>query len=263
MEFQKIIYEKTGGIAKIKFNRPGQLNSLDLQFCKEFLEAIKDVEQDDDVKALIITGTGKGFCAGGDINMLVEAMANQSPMTIRENLKIVGTPILLLKELNKPVIAAINGVAVGAGFDMLLQCDIRICADKAKMGATWIKNAIIPVLGGLYLLPRIVGITKATEMVMTGDLVDAEEALKIGLVNKVVPLEKLDEEAEKFARRLVSSPTSALAMVKRGLNRALDGNYSQEMEYALYLQTTCMTTKDFSEALNAFLEKRPASFTGK
>jgi len=195
--------------------------------------------------------------------MLKEGMVNQSPLVIRENLKIIGAPILALRELSKPVIAAVNGVAVGAGFDLMLQCDIRIMSENAKVGATWIKNAIIPVIGGLFLLPRIVGITKATEMIMTGEMIDAQEALKIGLLNRITSKENLQEEAQNFALKLADGPSSAMSMIKRGLNRVLDGNYNHEVEYSLYLQTTSMTTDDFKEALNAFSEKRPAVFKGK
>lgn len=263
MDYNNIIYEKSGAIAKITLNRPEARNALTLPLADEFWHAIKEVEGEGNIRSLLITGAGKTFCSGGDVNYLITEMPSKSPIEVRNFLYQLGRPILALRELQIPVIACINGPAVGAGFDLLLHCDIRIASQTAKMGSTWILNGVIPVLGGMFLLPKIVGLTKATEMIFTGELIDAQEAHKIGLINKVVADDQLHEEGLRMANKLASGPPLALSIAKNGINRGLDGLLSHELLHAVYLQASCFKTDDFKEGLTAFLEKRKPNFKGK
>jgi len=263
MTYENIIYEKSEGVARITLNRPEAGNALNLPLADELWDAVKNLEADKDIRVLIVTGAGKIFCGGGDVRYLVSEMPKKNTIEVRDFLSQLGRPVMAIRDLKIPTIAAINGAAVGAGFDFLLHCDIRIAAETAKMGSTWIVNGVIPVMGGMFLLPRMVGLTKATEMILTGELIDAQEAYRVGLLNKVVPDDQLLHEAEKMARKLVNGPPLAISIAKDGLSRALDGNFPHELMHALYLQAACFKTDDFNEGLMAFLEKRKPNFLGK
>jgi len=214
-------------------------------------------------RLLIVTGAGKAFCGGGDVNFLLNELAQQPPLGIRGLLMEIGRPLVALRELEIPVIAAINGAAVGGGFDLILHCDFRIAAQGAKAGPTWIRNGIIPVVGSMVLLPKLIGVTRATDMILRGTVVDAEEGYRIGLHTKVVSPGALMAECETLAEELASGSPLAMAIAKQGIHRGLDGRVDYELGYALYLQTLCMTTHDFREALQAFLEKRRPQFRGE
>ena len=250
-------------MATITFNRPEARNAMNLPLVLEFWEAIQVVKEDKQIRSLIITGAGKVFCGGGDVNFLLNELANEPPLGIRNLLQLIGRPIVALRELEIPVIAAINGSAVGAGFDLLLHCDFRIAAKGVNVGPTWILNGIIPVVGSMVLLPKLVGVTQATDMILRGRMVDADEGYRLGLHTRVVPPGELMAECEKLASELASGPPLAMALAKQGINRGMDGRVDHELGYALYLQTLCMTTEDFKGALTAFLEKRKPEFAGR
>jgi len=262
MDLKYVIYEKTEGIAKITLNRPEVGNALDLALAKDFFEAVSDVESDTSMRVLIVTGAGKAFCAGGNVKYLLEVVSQLTPIEIRNFLMELGKPIMALRRLSQPVLAAINGGAVGAGFDLLLHCDLRVAAENAMMGPTWVRNGIIPVLGSMYILPKLIGQTRATEMILRGQTVLGKEAEQIGLVNKAVPKENLDGEVTAMARSLAKMAPLAVSIAKRGLQRGMDLSLHQELEHALYLQATCMKTEDFKRGLLAFLEKREPEFGG-
>lgn len=262
MDLKYVLYEKIDNIAKIILNRPEVGNAFDLNLSKEFFLTVNEVREDPSIKAVVITGAGKTFSAGGDVNYLLKVVSKLSPIQIRDFLIELGKPILALRELKQPVVAAVNGGAVGAGFDMLLHCDLRIAAEKAVMGPTWVRNGIIPVMGGLYLLSQFVGRTKATEMIMRGQLVSGEEAKEIGLINDSVPQDKLEEVSMAVAHDLAEKAPLAVAIIKEGLQRCMDWNLKNELEHALYLQASCMKTDDFKRGLRAFLEKRAPVFGG-
>jgi len=263
MEFENIILQKKGPVATLTLNRPGERNALNIPMVQEMWEAIQEIKEDKSLRVLIITGAGKVFCGGGDVHFLLNELAQQPPLEIRGLLHLIGRPIVALRELEIPVIAAINGAAVGAGFDLLLHCEFRIAAKGTMVGPTWILNGIIPVVGSMVLLPKLVGVTQATDMILRGRMVDADEGYRIGLHTKVVPPEELIPACEKIAEELASGPPLAMALAKQGIQRGLDGRVDYELGYALYLQTICMTTEDFKGALKAFLEKRKPEFTGK
>jgi enoyl-CoA hydratase/carnithine racemase len=263
MEFKNVIVQKKGPVATLTLNRPGERNALNIPMVQEMWEAIQAIKEDKGVRVLIVTGAGKAFCGGGDVNFLLNELAKQPPLGIRDLLHLIGRPIVAIRELEIPVIAAINGAAVGAGFDLLLHCDFRIAAKGAMVGPTWILNGVIPVVGSMVLLPKFVGVTQATDMILRGRMVDADEGYRIGLHTQVVPPEELIPTCEKIAEELAAGPPLAMALAKKGIQRGLDGRVDYELGHALYLQTLCMTTEDFKGALKAFLDKQKPQFKGR
>ncbi|MEW5911364.1 MAG: enoyl-CoA hydratase/isomerase family protein [Thermodesulfobacteriota bacterium] len=258
-----IILEIKDNIAKITLNRPQFGNALTPELSNELLSAIDKVEANDSVKAVIITGAGKVFCAGGDLRYLLEVVSSLRPHEIREFLVKLGAPILKLRTLKQPVIASINGAAVGVGFDFLLHCDIRIAAEDAVMGPTWVKNNIIPVMGSMSLLSKFIGISKATEMILCGDTISGKEAERINLINKSVPKENLATESIAWAKKILRNGPIAVTMAKHGLHECNGSHLQFELEKAVYQQSACMKTEDFKEGLKATIEKRPPNFLGK
>jgi enoyl-CoA hydratase/carnithine racemase len=262
MDLKYVIYEKTPPIAKVTLNRPEIGNALELNLARDLLAAVEDIRSDNSIMVVVITGAGKTFCAGGDVKYLLSVVSEGTNMDCREFLKELAMPIFMLRELRQPVVAAINGAAVGGGFDFLLHCDIRVASENAVMGPIWVHNAVIPVMGAMYLLPKLIGHTRATEMILRGQTIRGREAEEIGLVNKAVPLEKLDEEVMSIAEDIARKPPLAIELAKRGLQRGMDLNLQHELEYALYLQSVLFKTEDFKEGLRAFLEKREPRFRG-
>ncbi|MDD5169674.1 MAG: enoyl-CoA hydratase/isomerase family protein [Syntrophales bacterium] len=254
--------EVQDNIAKITLNRPQFGNALIPELANDFLKAVNKVEADDSVRAVIITGAGKAFCAGGDLRYLLDVVSNLKPHEVRDFLMNLGAPILKLRSLKQPVIASINGAAVGAGFDLLLHCDIRIAAEDAVMGPTWVKNGIIPVMGSMSLLPRFIGISKATEMILCGSTISGKEAEGIGLVNKAVPKTNLDAESIAWAKKIIQNAPIATTIAKHGLNACCGLNLENELVRAVYEQSACMKTEDFKEGLKAIIEKRRPNFVG-
>lgn len=250
MNFENIIVTKDDNVATITINRPEVLNALDKKTLCELSDAIKEVEVDDDVRALIITGSGRGFCSGADFKS-----GSADVPKFHEIIK--G-----LTRLQKPVIASLNGAATGAGCDIALACDIRIASEKAKFSEIFIKRALAPDAGH-YFLPRLVGVGKAKELIFTGDIIDSKEAEKIGLVNKVVPSEDLESATKEMATRLAMGPTKAIGLAKVAINKALEDDLDSSLDYALSATNTLLRTRDFREGITAFLQKRKPRFEGK
>jgi 2-(1,2-epoxy-1,2-dihydrophenyl)acetyl-CoA isomerase len=226
---------------------------------------VNTVQEDDAVKVLILTGAGKGFCAGSDAKERLasrtdERAAEASRTRILQPVGYFGIP---LHRLQKPAIAAINGVCVGAGLSLSLLCDIRIASDKARFGAVWVRRGLIPDVGATCLLPRTIGLDRALEMAFTGDVIDAREAERIGLITRFVPHEDLMEKARALARRIAEGPAVAIEFIKRGMTRAMGGDYLGQLDFESYAQNVCFKTEDFRESLAAFEEKREPRFKGK
>lgn len=263
MQFQNIFFEKFPRVARITLNRPDVKNALNIAILRDIASAVQDVKRDDGIKALVITAAGDTFSSGGDVDFVYE-VRERSPMEIRNVLEEhYGAAALSLRDLGKPVIGAINGPVLGAGFDLSLHFDLRIASEKATFGSIWIRIGTIPALGGMFLLPKIIGLTRASEMMMTGDVIDAQEALKIGLVNSVVSAEQLQDKAMELATRLSNGPAVAMSVVKQGINRGLSGNLMGEVDWAVYMQSICFRTEDCKEGIRAFKERRKANFRGK
>lgn len=264
MQYKNIFFEKFNKVAQITLNRPEVKNALNVPMFVEMANAVEDVMRDDQIKSLVITGAGDTFSSGGDVDFVLEDLCPKSSVEIRNLIKeYYGTTVLSLRNLDKPVVGAINGAALGAGFDLLLHFDVRIASETATFGSIWVKVGIIPALGGMFLLPKIIGLGRASEMILTGEVIDAQEALKIGLVNKVVPAEQLQKEVMDLATRLSNGPPLATSIAKQGINRGLSGHLLGELDWAASMQSICFKTEDCREGIVAFKERRKPKFQGK
>ena len=260
MELKNVIYEKSEGIAIITINRPDALNALNAETIDEILQCLEDIAKDDNVRAVILTGAGpKAFCAGADI----KAMKGMTALDARKLSQMGYKLCKAIENLEKPVIAAINGYALGGGLEVAMACDLRIASEKARMGQTEINIGLIPGWGGTQRLPRLVGKTLAKEMVFTGKMIDAQTAYQRGLVNKVVPPEQLMDAAKEMAKELASKAPVALKLSKMLINYGLE----TDLDTALVLEREAFgvvaSTEDLQEGVSAFLEKRKPVFKGK
>lgn len=260
MTFKNLIVKKEEEIATIILNRPKALNAINLEVAEELEAAIKNLENDGNIKVVVLTGAGRAFCSGGDLKAIP---TGKEARVGRDFLKKMHKWVISLKNLNKPVIAAVNGLAVGAGCNLALLADVIIASEKAKFSESFVKVGAIPDLGGMYLLPRYVGLAKAKELIFTGDVIDAREAEKIGLINKVVPHEKLEDAVKDLAQKLAKAPPMVLAMAKAIIHRGLNADFDTVLELEACAQGICFESKDHREGVRAFLEKRKPRFEGK
>ncbi len=258
MDYQTIIIEKKAGIGKITLNLPEKLNPLDLVMREELKEVFLNLQWDKDVKVIVLTGSGRAFCAGGDISTMIDISAPAG----RDRLKNVQKLVRLMVELEKPVIASVNGPAIGAGFNIALACDMIIASEKAKFSQPFVKIGLIPDMGGLFFLPYRIGFHRAKELMLTGRTLDAKEAHDMGLLNKLVPHESLEKETMALATSLVKGPSRSYAMIKSAFN-CLPADLNTLLEIEANMQAVSFTTQDHKEGVRAFLEKRPANFTGE
>lgn len=274
MEFKDILYSKDEGIATITLNRPESYNAFSVDMLRGWAEALLDAKTDDQVRVIVVTGAGKAFCAGGDIKSMRagkgflhrggDTGGQLGPMDNKSSLsEIIHRIPLILEDLDKPVIASINGPATGAGLDMALMCDLRIASDKAKFAESYVRMGLVPGDGGAFFLPRLVGLSRALELLWTGDMIDAEEALRIGLVNRVTPPEQLEQETRKMALRLAEGPQLAIRMIKRLVYQGLRSDLRSALDAASSHMAVITSTADHREAADAFFEKRKPNFKGK
>lgn len=260
MEFKFIIYEKSEGIATITLNRPEALNAFSKEVVEEILHALEDVKSDEDIRVIVLTGAGeKAFSVGADI----KAMAGMTALKARE-LSLMGEKLCVtLENMQKPVIAAINGYALGGGLEVAMSCDLRLASENARMGQTEINIGLIPGWGGTQRLTRLVGMTKSKELVFTGKMIDAKTAEQLGIVNMVVPADKFREIVRQFAIDLaLKAPVAirvAKALITKGADMSLDSALALEREGFGVVGST----EDLKEGVAAFTEKRKAVFKGK
>lgn len=257
---KNIILEKENGIATIIMNRPKVLNTLHPDLIKEFVEALEYVKEDDQIKVVVVTGTGKAFCAGGDLPY-IESINN--PIDGRIYIKMAGEIVTNITKMEKPVIAMVNGVAAGAGFNLALACDIIYCAKSARFAQSFSKVGLVPDCGGSYFLPRAVGSHKAKELMFTADLINSETAYELGFINKVVDDEELKEKTYQFAEKLVKSAPIPLAFIKTSINQSERLTLEDALEVETDKQSFCLQTHDNKEGVRAFKEKREPNFLGK
>ena len=268
MQYKTIILEKKNGMAILTFNRPQTLNAWNAEMSEETTDAINEIGKDENTKVLIVTGAGRGFSSGADVRQELAKVAEGASGTIFERI-IQGKPSIVtialqLRRMDKPVIGAINGIAVGAGFSVALACDLRIASERAQFSMAFILRGLIPDCGGTFFLPKLVGSARACELIFTGDIIDAREAERIGLVNKVVPHEELMKATEELANRFVKRPSIALRYAKRAIYKGLaEGDLPSHLDYEVSLNRMCMDTEDFKEGVRAFLEKREPIFKGR
>jgi enoyl-CoA hydratase/carnithine racemase len=259
-----LIYEQDGPLAILTMNQPEKRNPLTGNTAvPEFLAAIDRIHDDQQIRCVILTGNGPSFSSGGDIReMKRQASPGVSEMDIRHDYRRgIQRVTLNLFNLEVPVIAAVNGHAIGAGLDLACMCDIRIASDKAKFGSTFIKVGIVPADGGAWLLPRIVGMSRAAELALTSDVIDAQQALAWNLVGHVVPHDQLMPAARELAGRITQHAPHAVRMAKRLMREAMRSSLDTVLELSAVFQAVSHKTADHTEAVNAFLEKRAPRFT--
>lgn len=266
MNFETILLKKAEHIAIITLNRPDRLNAVSNQMVDELKVALDEVSKDAEIRVLILTGAGKGFCAGGDIQVgglqsdLVAVSPEERRQEIRHGLQDITRR---LHHLEIPTIAMVNGPAAGVGFDWSLACDIRTGSENTRMSVAFTKVGVTPGTGGAWLLPRVVGIPKAAELIYTSDILDAAEAGKIGLLNKVVPAAELEKETMALARRIADNPPIALRLAKMQLHRGLGMDLDTALEVIAASQGVAMSTEDHKEGVMAFRQKRKPIFKGR
>jgi enoyl-CoA hydratase/carnithine racemase len=256
-----VLERDEGSVRILTLHRPGTLNALTPETMTELAGRLERTGSDPSVRAVVLTGADGAFSSGGDTRLL-EAIPTMSEAELRE--VVYGAfqrPVRAMRAMPQPVVAAVDGPAVGAGCELALAADFRLASPRARFGEVWIKIGCLPALGGMYLLPRLVGLGRAVEMIMTGDVIGADEACRIGLVSRVVPESALLDEAVALARRLAAGPPRALALAKAGLAGA--GDLQAALEAALAAQLACFATADFREGVRALAERRPPRFTGR
>ena len=261
MSYRHFVYENNDGIATVRLNDPDHLNALTFESYGELEKSMLDFADDDAVKVVVLTGTGKGFCSGGSVNDIIGKLIQMKGPELYNFTRMTCNVVKNMRNLKKPIVAAINGIAAGAGAMLMLASDLRIFSDKARAAFLFTKVGLAGAdMGALYLLPRIVGMGKAMELVCFGDTIDAQEAHRIGLANRVVPADKLMEEAYALARRLREGPLYALGVTKELLNYEAHVDLETALEMEAMAQARCMETPDFIEGYKAFMEKRPLQF---
>jgi len=255
MEFTKIIFERKDGIAKITLNRPEAMNGLDMDILREMETALNECEKDDGVRVVVITGKGRAFSAGADLKYQLNVIAGDVVREL-EFIRLVGRVTNIIYSLSKPVIAAVNGFALAGGLEVLMACDLAIAADDAQIGDQHINYALLPGAGDSQRLPRLIGARKAKEYLFTGKWMSAQEAERVGVVNQVVPADKLEEAVNEMAARIVSKSPVTMKEMKRLVNKGLETDLHAGLEMEGQACVLHITSDDAKEGLRAFIEKR-------
>src|SRR5436190_8419692 len=258
---KSFLYEQRGGIATILLNRPERLNAITFEVYRELTDFFAKLRDQKDVRVVVITGAGRAFCSVGDVRDIIGELQGSDAEGLMDFTRLTCELIHNMRALPKPIIASINGTTAGAGACIALASDIRIAADEAQIAFVFVKVGLAGTdMGATYLLPRIIGLAKATELLMTGDFISAQEAERIGLYNRVVPRAQLETITQEFAEKLARGPSLGLAKTKEMLNREMHMGFDSALEAEAVAQALCMQTADFKEAHAAFLEKREAKF---
>lgn len=264
MAYETITTTQQEGVLTITLNRPDSLNALTAQLLGELSDALRSAERDAAVRALVLTGAGRAFCSGQDLKSLEQIEQPDGAYHFGDWLRRNYHPVVQrLRSMEKPIVAAVNGPAAGAGMSLALACDLRLVADNAFFQTVFLGIGLVPDSGQLYFLPRLVGPAKAAELILLNERIGAEEAVRIGLANRVVPADQLGPAALELAGRLARGPGRAIALVKRGLSRSLASDLAETLEYEAQLQEIAGRTEDFREGVAAFVEKRPPRFQGR
>jgi 2-(1,2-epoxy-1,2-dihydrophenyl)acetyl-CoA isomerase len=258
-----LLIETDGPIRTLRLNRPDVLNAFNTDLLKALGKAVRDAEKDKAVRCLVITGAGRGFSAGQDLADVAHRYSSTDPIELGAHLRDHYNPMIAkIRTMEKPVIAAVNGVAAGAGCSLALACDFRIAAASASFIQAFINVGLVPDSGSTFMLPRLVGLSRALEIACTGRKIKADEALHIGLVNQVVPDDQLANTVRDFGAKLAALPPRGLALTKRAINASWLQDLETQLDYEAMLQTTAGQSMDHREGVAAFLEKRTPRFTG-
>lgn len=257
-----VLEERDGAVLTLRLNRPERLNALNFELGRALVDAFWRAASDGSTRVIILTGAGRGFCAGGDLAVLRDARSRNAGHEL-EGLLLAGKEIAIaICTMPQPVIAAVNGPAAGAGMNLALACDLRIASDQASFGETFARVGLFPDFGGTYFLPKIVGAAKAAELFYTAEMISAAEAARLGIVNRVVPEEKFAEEAQKFAARLAAGPPMAIRAIKKILFAAEREKLERALDEEIERQVECFLSADCAEGLDAFFAKREPRFRG-
>ncbi|MBK9145814.1 MAG: enoyl-CoA hydratase/isomerase family protein [Candidatus Melainabacteria bacterium] len=258
-----LLTEKKGKVGIITLNRPDKLNAFNDELTFRLQDALKEMEKDSGVRCLVLTGAGRGFCSGQDLQSRSVSQEMGERPSLGDSIRRRYNPIIIrLRRIEKPVIAAVNGVAAGAGASLAFACDFRIVSQKASFIQSFTRVGLVPDSGSTFLLPRLIGATRAFELMLTADKLSADDALALNLVNEVVPEDSVMEKAMTLAERLASGPTKAFGLTKRAFNKALFDDLEELLEYEACLQEIAGRSDDFQEGVKAFVEKREPAYTG-
>jgi len=264
MTYECLLYEVKDGIAQLTLNRPERLNALGGSLRDDLLDAIARASADSDVRVMIITGAGRGFCSGGDVKAMNEARERgREGQLVDKYAPSRDRTLLAMRDAPQPIIAAVNGPAAGAGMNLALGCDMRVASTAASFSQAFVKRGLHPDWGGTYFLPRAVGMAKACELIFTGDVVDAQEALRLGLVSRVVAPEELLPVTRELAKKIAAGPPVAIRLAKRALYHNLETDLRAGLEFETFAQNVCRETEDAAEGIRAFVEKRAPHFRGR
>ena len=258
---KSFLYEARGGVARITLNRPERLNALTFEVYRELTDTFAALRSETEVRAVVVTGAGRAFCSGGDVRDIIGELQGRDARGLLEFTRMTCELVRNIRLLRKPVVAALNGTTAGAGACIALAADLRIASAEARIAFLFVKVGLSGAdMGAAFLLPRVVGLSKATELLYTGDFITAEEAERVGLYNRVVPAEELERETLALAERLARGPAFALAMTKEMLDREWEVSLDTALEWEAQAQAACMQHPDYGEAFRAFAEKREPKF---
>ncbi|HEX8501689.1 MAG TPA: enoyl-CoA hydratase family protein [Pyrinomonadaceae bacterium] len=263
LEPKSFLYEVREGVAWVTLNRPERLNALTFEVYRELTDAFAALRDDAAVRAVVVTGAGRAFCSGGDVRDIIGELQSRDAEGLLQFTRLTCELVRNIRQLRKPVIASLNGTTAGAGACIALAADLRVASAEARIAFLFVKVGLSGAdMGAAYLLPRVVGLSKATELLYTGDFITADEALACGLYNRVVPAAELEAETRRLAERLARGPSFALAVTKEMLERELDVTLDTALELEAQAQAVCMQHPDYGEAYRAFTEKREPRFGG-
>ena len=263
MSWEYVLVDKGKGVGTVTLNRPEKYNAFAGRMRQQIVEALNDVAADRDVRVVIITGAGSAFCVGGDVDEFVSGTTQALEQVTSNERHAMCKAVLAINSMEKPVIAAVNGVAAGGGCNLALSCDMRIASEKARFGQVFVRRGVHPDWGGIYFLPRLVGYAKAAELIFSGEIIGADEALRIGLVNRVVPHEDFPRASRELAERIASNAPIPIAFAKRGLQNYAKWDLPQALDYEAYVLELCRSSEDMAEGFRSFLEKREPVFKGR
>jgi 2-(1,2-epoxy-1,2-dihydrophenyl)acetyl-CoA isomerase len=259
--YNSLIYHLEGGVCTITLNRPDTYNAFNEELSAELIDALKKTTKDETIRVVVLTGAGKAFCSGQDLQ---DVKKNEGKRSLGESvLRRYNPMILAVREMPKPIICRLNGVAAGAGASLAMACDIIVAADNASLVQAFANIGLVPDSGSSFFLPALVGYQKAFEITTLGTKVTAQEAFNLGIINKLVPAEQLDTAVKEYADRYAQTAPKAMAMIKKMLNKSLSSNLREMLQYEAYHQEIAGSSLDYKEGVNAFVEKRKAVFTGQ
>lgn len=263
-EENPVLVETKDGVCVLTLNRPDKLNAFNDEMSFKLIDALKGAAKDKAVRAVVITGAGRGFCSGQDLQNRNFSDNSVARPSLGDSIRRRWNPIFVnIRTMEKPIIAAVNGVAAGAGSSVAFACDYRIISETTNFVQSFTKVGLVPDTGATFVLPRLMGLTKAFELMLSADKLDAKTALEMGLVNKVLPMDQVLPEAMALAEKLAKGPTKAFGLTKRAVNKAIFPDLEEMLEYEAHLQEIAGRSDDFQEGVKAFLEKREPAYTGK